>query len=418
MKAAVLERPAAAGQIDPDRLRDVALVRIACAEAGLGKSEIAADLMPLVAHRLAAGRWRAMSEGAIAALLTERLVVTEGARVRATEAGLTAAGSILGLKGQQQFPRAWRQVWEVRLVARALGLQREAGKRLRELATPEGLRAAIVQGAFALKVKGVPTPSRLRAALAAVALQRAFGNQVSAGLGGKAALPAKAGRLLAAQLAHKPRNFGTDARLIAALATEQVDAPDTDLESLRLAVLRRFMETADAPVESSPKPAAKRPRAVPATPRLGSNGTHAARPARAPHSPPVAHLPPADAVEAAEPIEARPPLIAPSAPPLPGGRPDLAGFVAEVRRHAASRAHGWAGDRKAYISHVWRAVQEQRPDWQLSEIEFKCMLAEAHRAGQLALANADLKDASSMRELQESAVPYRNAVFHFVRVEG
>ena len=46
------------------------------------------------------------------------------------------------------------------------------------------------------------------------------------------------------------------------------------------------------------------------------------------------------------------------------------------------------------------------------------MLAEAHRAGQLALANADLKDNNNIKDLQESAVAYKNAVFHFIRVDA
>ena len=103
-------------------------------------------------------------------------------------------------------------------------------------------------------------------------------------------------------------------------------------------------------------------------------------------------------------------------PPV-AGRPDLPGFASEVRRHAVSQAQGWVGNRKAYISHVWRNIREKRPEWGLSEIEFKCMLAEAHRAGQLALANADLKDKDNIKDVQESAVSYRNAVFHFIRVD-
>jgi hypothetical protein len=46
------------------------------------------------------------------------------------------------------------------------------------------------------------------------------------------------------------------------------------------------------------------------------------------------------------------------------------------------------------------------------------MLAEAHRVGQLALANADLKDKNNMKDVQDSAVSYRNAVFHFIRVDA
>jgi len=63
-------------------------------------------------------------------------------------------------------------------------------------------------------------------------------------------------------------------------------------------------------------------------------------------------------------------------------------------------------------------VRERRPEWGLSEIEFKCMLIEAHRAGSLVLANADLKDSSNIGQIQESAVVYKNAVFHFIRADG
>jgi hypothetical protein len=88
-----------------------------------------------------------------------------------------------------------------------------------------------------------------------------------------------------------------------------------------------------------------------------------------------------------------------------------------VRRHAAAAAHGWSGDRKAYISHVWRNVRSQHPGWNLSEIEFKAMLAEAHRTGQLALAHVDLKDKSNIKDVQDSALIYRNAVFHLIRAD-
>jgi hypothetical protein len=116
------------------------------------------------------------------------------------------------------------------------------------------------------------------------------------------------------------------------------------------------------------------------------------------------------------PAPQRPPATA-AAPPA-AQPPDLSGFALEVRRCAAGEAQGWSGDRKAYISHVWRSMRERRPEWGLSETEFKLLLAEAHRSGQLALANADLKDESNIKDVQESAVVYRNAVFHFIRVDA
>ena len=106
----------------------------------------------------------------------------------------------------------------------------------------------------------------------------------------------------------------------------------------------------------------------------------------------------------------------PVAPPR-SVRPDLGQFADAVRRAAAGRAEGWPGNRKAYISHVWAAIRSNEPRWGLSEIEFKCMLAEAHRLGAVVLANADLKNKSNMAELESSAVPYKNTVWHFVRVE-
>jgi hypothetical protein len=45
------------------------------------------------------------------------------------------------------------------------------------------------------------------------------------------------------------------------------------------------------------------------------------------------------------------------------------------------------------------------------------MLAGAHRAGQLVLASADLKNKRDIKEFEDSAILYKNTVWHFVRVE-
>ena len=66
---------------------------------------------------------------------------------------------------------------------------------------------------------------------------------------------------------------------------------------------------------------------------------------------------------------------------------------------------------------MWETLRADRPEWSLTEIEFKCMLTEAHRCGLLVLANADLKDKRDLKELQESAVSYKNTIWHFIRVE-
>jgi hypothetical protein len=66
---------------------------------------------------------------------------------------------------------------------------------------------------------------------------------------------------------------------------------------------------------------------------------------------------------------------------------------------------------------VWKAIRTSHPEWGLSEIEFKDMLAGAHRAGQLVLTGADLKNKQNIQDLEDSAILYKNTVWHYVRVE-
>jgi len=98
-------------------------------------------------------------------------------------------------------------------------------------------------------------------------------------------------------------------------------------------------------------------------------------------------------------------------------RPGIEDFAREVKAAAERSAEGWPGNRKAFISRVWQAIRASWTEWHLSEIEFKCMLAEAHRAGQIVLANADLKDKRSIADIEASAISYKNTVWHYIRVE-
>ena len=379
MQAAVLETPGASASVDTERLRDIVLVRIASAVRGVSRTDLANDLVAVVAHRLSAGRWRTLLDGALESLTSGGLVSQRAGRIEATEAGVDRASQFLGLKGH--LPRLWNELRDERLIARALGLQREPAKRIKALATQDGLRAAIVQRAFGLKIKGVPTASRLRSALASVALERAFGNQIKAGLAGKTGFSASAGRLLAAQL------------VAAAARFRHRRAAD------RGAGRRACRRDQDRPGGAAPRRAAHLHRR-----RRRQAGAEAAD---------------ACAAGAARPRLVEPAPASAATPAKPAaGRPDFAGFVQEVRRQAAGQAQGWPGNRRAYISHVWRHIREQRPDWGVSEIEFKCMLAEAHRAGHVVLANADLKDSKNIKDLQDSAVVFKNAVFHFIRVDA
>src|SRR5262249_60134901 len=222
MKSAVLEKPVAPGPLDVDRVRALLLSRIACA-AGVSRSALTSELAACAAQRMPLAHWRLLVEREVEALCQAGLTRIVGTRLEASDAGVARAAIFLGLKSA--LPRSWEEVHEVHLMAKALGLERHSGRRLTGLATPDGLRTAIVERAFGVKMRGLATPSRLRAALAAVALQRAFGNHIKPSLSAKLGLSAKAGRLLAGQLAKKPRDFRTDARLIPPLAPQHLAPP-------------------------------------------------------------------------------------------------------------------------------------------------------------------------------------------------
>jgi len=356
------------------------LARVA-AVGGATRTAVAADLAPLFTHKLSPQEWRRLAEKEIGQLVATNSVAESANLLTANATGSSAAARFLG---QKSLPDAsWPEVRDLLLVAKGLGLEKETLARLKPLARIEGLRATIVQKAFGLPLKKNPPPAKLRAQLAVIALERAFGNRIKAGFGKGSALSAKAGRLLAGQLSQNPRAFATDAKLIAALAAEHTGTVDTDLEGLRKAILRKLGTSA---LEARTAEASRAsPLLMPDMP--------AAVPAAANDRGPTALTPPKPA------------------------RPDLGEFSRAVKVAAGARAEGWPGSRKAYISHVWQAIRSTEPHWSLSEIEFKCMLAEAHRLGAIVLANADLKDKKNITEIENSAVLYKNTVWHFVRVE-
>jgi hypothetical protein len=339
---------------------ELVLARIACT-GGATRAQIVRDLGPLVAPKLSAAQWREAADAALARLGSGGEVRDQRGRLRLSESGETAVARFFNEKTAQARP--WSDQRDIWLVAKALGVDANKPALRMALTRLDGLCALVVQHAFSLAVRQALSPSKLRAALALVALEGAFGENVKEGLAKGSALSAKAGRVLAGQLLHKPRELTTDTRLITALCADQAGTARIDLEVLRLAVVRR-LAGADAPI--IPHPATKPVlRSVRESPQ----------------------------------------------------RPGLAQFSAGVLNAARTRAEGWSGARKAFISRVWDAIRTSYPEWGLSEIEFKDMLAGAHRAGQLVLTGADLKNKQNIKELEDSAILYKNTVWHYVRVE-
>lgn len=404
MTAVVSERIAvgAAGTAELPALRAIVLARVA-AEGGATRAGLVRDLTPLMAHRFSPAEWRTRAEAELTGLLAARLITEARGRFDVTPAGRVAADAFLG---GRSWGRPWIEQRDVALVAKALAIEAENATNIKALGKPEGLRALIVQQAFGLPLKGNQSASKLRSDLAVVALERAFGNKIKRGLGAGTGFAAKAGRVLAGQLSRQPQDYGSDGRLVAALAAERAGAVHADEDSLRLALLRGLVTRALAVADERANVAST---AALMAARLAA--AHVAEPRLPPVAPPVHAKPAPRAANDTVPLAGqRPPTVATS-------RPDMDAFVAEVKSAAAACAEGWPGNRKAFISLTWQAIRSARADWGLTEIEFKCMLAEAHRAGHVVLANADLKDKRHMRELQDSAIPYKNTVWHFVRVD-
>ncbi|MEZ5853069.1 MAG: hypothetical protein R3D68_20740 [Hyphomicrobiaceae bacterium] len=359
------------------RLAVVVLARLAVDDR-VSLEHVARDVAPLApaADGVAAAAWRQQIERLLSALEATGHAQRQAKGWQISDAGRASLCGYLGLA--EAMPGTWALMRDGPLVIWALGLSGAPPGRRRALAKVDSLQQQILIARWHLKIKGKPSAARVRQALAMVALQRAFGDGLShSGLDARTALSSKASRALAAQLATAPKEFGTDGRLVAALAAEAVAVRRAQPAQLRIGAIRRYL---GSPARVAPMPGPTPEEPVPAVPVAAEE---------APRAPAVATL----------------------------QRPTPEQFAAAVKAAAAACAEGWAGNRRAFVSQVWEVIQVSHPRWGITEIEFKAMLAETHRRGLIALANADLKDKQRLKEVQASAVVYKNTVWHYVRVE-
>ena len=366
--------------------RDLVLLRISAGTAT--RADLQRDVAPLLAPKLSGAEFRRSAELGISNLSGSQLVTEAKGRLTATGKGLQVAAALLA---PAKTPcSTWADV-KLALIIRALKTNDTPAIR-KSLQRVEGLAALVLQHHFGKPTTRAQSPADLRADLAIIALERAFGNKIKTGFKKGVGLPAKPGRVLAGQLFKQPREIATDGKLIVHLGCEIAGSREHSLDALELAVLRGLM----APKEEE----ANVPRAQPTRPQRAET---APRPPRT--------APPKPANDRTPISEVAPPSLRSPSPP------DMAEFCRAVIDAARPVSEGWPGNRKAFISLVWKAIRNARPDWGLSEIAFKGMLAEAHRSGQVELATADLKDGRDLKSLEDSKILYKNTVWHFVRVQ-
>ena len=363
-------------------IADFVLIRIASggasggASSGATRADLQRDLAAFFAPKVPGTAFRRGAELAIGNFTAQGLVSEAKGRLTITSGGLRSAEGLIA--PIQVAKTTWDVLRNHALLMRALGLAHSSAALAKAIERTDGLAALVLQRHFGLLLSRAMSHNDLRAELAVIALERAFGNKIKTGLGKGSGLAGSTARLLAGQLFARPREFSTDGKLVRALAAEVAGAANDSDDALRLAVLRRLTGLAELDSDDDADE----------------------------QSPPVSRAP--KAANDASPLSSAPPKMA---------APGMSEFASAVIDAARPISEGWPGNRKAFISRVWQTIRVARRDWELTEIAFKSMLAEAHRSGQLVLATADLKDKSSLRDLEDSKILYKNTVWHFVRVE-
>ena len=106
MTAATLDVQVARPVGASDRLRQVALVRIARARGRASRAILAQDLAPLVPHRLPLAQWRAVIDREVERLRADGFVIEAGAHLAVSDAGSASVRRFLAVKGT--LPRGWQ----------------------------------------------------------------------------------------------------------------------------------------------------------------------------------------------------------------------------------------------------------------------------------------------------------------------
>lgn len=156
-------------------VRDLVLLRIAAGSAT--RADLQRDIAPILAPRISGSEFRRAAELAISTLGNAQLISETKGRLTATAKGVQVAGTSLG--SARSLGPAWGDVKNT-LILRALETHDTASVK-KAVQRLEGLAAIVLQNHFSIATGRVLSPADLRAELAIVALERAFGNKIKTG---------------------------------------------------------------------------------------------------------------------------------------------------------------------------------------------------------------------------------------------
>ena len=335
-----------------DRLDDLVIARLATSSQPPSVAELARATRAFAPATCDETAWAALIADAVARLIGAGQLDGE----RRAPGGPAAAAARFGLAGALD----WKRVQDRIVPGLALGLAADDTKGHARLKTRDAWVAAVVGRARGLWTAG-PPPSL--AAVADALVWQAL------------ALPGKPGRNPKAVRAHfvgvalgggAAASTGTLERRAALLAAQAAGAVRADLNGLREALVRHWLQGLSWVGDPSAPP-----------------------PARAPTS--------------ASPVAAAPPASDPHID-----------FAAEVQAAAGRVTEGRFGARKVFVAALWRDPAFAG----LSLAEFKARLLAAHRAGTTTLARADLTGAMDPALLRESEIAHLDSRYHFVETEA
>jgi len=363
--------------VEVSRLEALVIARASTLGAAQPLGELIKPLARFAPPELTAGAWR------------DRLVTVAGT-LRASDvldAGhqLRDAGE-LGRRIGRVTARTWRELADRVLPGLALGIAADDGTLRARLAGRDAWAAAIVGRALGLWTAGAP-PS-----LAALCDALAWRELALAGKP-KRCPPEIRAVFVQRQLGSEA---GPPERLVRILASREVGAPRPELRALCDALVRDWLagRTIGSPVTSGAR-----------TPPASAPDPAGSTPAEARSLAADLGSPPGDAPRA----------FAADLGSTSGGGPRS--FLADVQRAAGSTATGRFGDRKVFVSAVWDELRRD-PWWAAVTLdELKARLVAAHRAGELALARADLVAAMDPALVAASEITTDGASFHFIVTE-
>ena len=344
-----------------DRLDELVLARVAATPA------------PRPAELLAAVRryWPQATKEDVDASLQRLEAKGSLAHRKPTEQGLATARRF----GAAGVP--WRQVTDAILPAHALGWPADDRRARARLDGREGWAAAIVARDWGLIDPGDPPPTPSHVGMVVVWHRLALPGSLPRQLP-RAIMAHFFGRLLEVDVPEWRRG-------LVQLALRSVSARRADLRALRDGVVGAWL-----------------------------GGRSWTEPSRAVEPDPVLTSAHADSSNGSRPggRDAEP---ANGSQPAGGPPAGLEEFARRVREAAGRARSGVFGDRKVFISALWRDLAGR--DGAGSLEQFKQRLVEANRRGLLRLYRADLVEEMDPAEVAASATRYLDATFHFVERE-